>query len=155
MCSGSNFWNPNYVNKAFYWPLSPLSIPNLINNSYFHLQNFSRAVLRLLVCLFLALHLLTVVSSFSAYSGCSIENAEVIWFPNWLSVDRSVKFLKTKREVIISFHHDWHVHPLRVTQAAMHYLPSKTSWDPGICSLIRSIIPGEASDEGCHARNRD
>lgn len=77
----SNFWNPNYVNKIFYWPLSPLSVPNLINNSYFHLQIFSRALLRLLVCLFLALHLLTVVSSLSAYSGSSLENAKVIRFP--------------------------------------------------------------------------
>lgn len=132
----SNFWNPNYVNKVFYWPLSPLSIPNLINNSYFHLQNFSRALLRLLGCLFLALHLLTVVSPLSAYSGGSLENAKVIWFPNWLSMDRPVKFLKTKREVIVSFHHGWHMPPLRVTAGATYWLPSKTLQDLGTCSLI-------------------
>lgn len=132
----SNFWNPNYVNKVFYWPLFPLSVPNLINNSYFHLQNFSRALLRLLVCLFLALHLLTMVSSFSAYSDCSLENTEVIWFPNCLSMDRSVMFLKVKREVTISFHHGWQTHLPGVIRGATHCLSSKTSWDLGTCSLI-------------------
>ena len=132
----SNFWNPDYVNKLSYWPLSPLSIPNFINNSYFHLQNLSRALLRLLVCLLLALHLLTVVSSFSAYSGCSLESAKVIWCPNWLSMGRSVKFLKTKRQLIIFFCHGWRVPSLRVTRGATHCLPSKTFQDPGTCSLI-------------------
>lgn len=133
----SNFWNPNYVNKVFVWPLSPLSVPNLINNSYFHLQIFSRALLRLLVCLFLALHLLTAVSSSSAYSGCSLENQEVILFPQiGFSVDRSVKFLKTKREVTVSFHPTWHTHPLWATMGLTHWLPPKTSRDTRTCSLI-------------------
>lgn len=38
---------------------------------------------------------------------------------------RSVKFLKTKREVIASFHHTCHIRPVRVTWRPTHCLLSK------------------------------